>query len=64
HVDGAIVYGGITEIGDRPFGSLTLALTGDDAAITRAVDDLRGFTTVQEYPELRTTTATGNGADR
>ncbi|KAE8763641.1 methionine ABC transporter ATP-binding protein [Georgenia thermotolerans] len=51
-VDGAIVYGGITEIGERPFGSLTLALTGEDEAIRRALADLGGYTTVQEYPEL------------
>ncbi|MFH5822372.1 methionine ABC transporter ATP-binding protein [Georgenia sp. AZ-5] len=51
-VQGAIVYGGITEIGVRPFGSLTLALTGDGGAIRAALADLRSFTTVQEYPEL------------
>ncbi|TRW44950.1 methionine ABC transporter ATP-binding protein [Georgenia yuyongxinii] len=51
-VDGAIVYGGITEIGERPFGSLTLALTGEPAAIDGALADLRTHTTVHEYPEL------------
>ncbi|MPV37509.1 methionine ABC transporter ATP-binding protein [Georgenia subflava] len=51
-VDGAIVYGGITEIGERPFGSLTLALSGEQAAIRAALAGLREFTTVQEYPEL------------
>ncbi|WP_127130568.1 methionine ABC transporter ATP-binding protein [Georgenia sp. SYP-B2076] len=51
-VDGAIVYGGITEIGERPFGSLTLALTGERAAIHQALAELRSFTDVQEYPEL------------
>ena len=51
-VDGAIVYGGITEIGERPFGSLTLALTGAGPAIERALTELRTFTDVQEYPEL------------
>lgn len=54
-VDGAIVYGGITEIGERPFGSLTLALTGEPAAIEAALAELRHFTTVQEYPELEAT---------
>ncbi|PFG38590.1 D-methionine transport system ATP-binding protein [Georgenia soli] len=51
-VDGAIVYGGITEIGERPFGSLTLSLTGDPAAIDRALAELRTFTDVEDYPAL------------
>jgi D-methionine transport system ATP-binding protein len=52
HVDGAIIYGGITEIGERPFGSLTLSLTGDPDAIVRALAELRSFTTVEDYPAL------------
>jgi D-methionine transport system ATP-binding protein len=51
-VDGAIVYGGITEIGDRPFGSLTLSLTGESAAIDQALTELRTFTTVEDHPAL------------
>jgi len=49
-VEGAIVYGGITEIGDRPFGSLTLSLTGEASSIDRALAELRTFTDVEEYP--------------
>jgi D-methionine transport system ATP-binding protein len=49
-VEGAIVYGGITEIGDRPFGSLTLSLTGAASSIDRALGELRTFTDVEEYP--------------
>jgi D-methionine transport system ATP-binding protein len=58
-VAGAIVYGGITEIGVRPFGSLTLALTGEADAIRAALTELRTFTTVQEYPELTGTAQVG-----
>ncbi|GAA4840086.1 methionine ABC transporter ATP-binding protein [Luteimicrobium xylanilyticum] len=36
----AVVYGGVTEVGDRPFGSLTLELTGPQTedAVTRLRD--------------------------
>jgi len=51
-VAGAIVYGGITEIGERPFGSLTLALTGEETAKRAALAELRAFTAVEEYPHL------------
>ncbi|SDU77756.1 methionine ABC transporter ATP-binding protein [Jiangella alkaliphila] len=47
-VDGTIVFGGITEIDERPFGSLTLELTGPDAAIDALVADLRGRTDVDD----------------
>ena len=45
-VDGTIVYGGITEISERPYGSLTLEVEGDDAAIDAFVADLSRSTTV------------------
>ncbi len=45
-VEGTVVYGGVTEIGERPFGSLTLELTGDDAAIDAFVADLARTSTV------------------
>lgn len=51
-VGGAIVYGGITEIGERPFGSLTLSLTGEPAAIDASLAELRTFTDVEDYPAL------------
>ncbi|ADG78273.1 ABC transporter related protein OS=Tsukamurella paurometabola (strain ATCC 8368 / DSM / CCUG 35730 / CIP 100753 / JCM 10117 / KCTC 9821 / NBRC 16120 / NCIMB 702349 / NCTC 13040) OX=521096 GN=Tpau_1652 PE=4 SV=1 [Tsukamurella paurometabola] len=35
-----VLYGGVAEVGGRPFGSLTYSVTGDDAAITRAIDQL------------------------
>ena len=45
-VDGTIVYGGITEISERPYGSLTLELQGDDERIARFLADLGRTTTV------------------
>ncbi|WP_129667902.1 methionine ABC transporter ATP-binding protein [Phytoactinopolyspora endophytica] len=47
-VDGAIVFGGITEIDERPFGSLTVELGGDDAAIEALIADLRQTTDVHD----------------
>ncbi|SED65593.1 methionine ABC transporter ATP-binding protein [Jiangella alba] len=47
-VDGTIVFGGITEIDERPFGSLTLELTGADAAIEALLADLRSRTDVDD----------------
>jgi D-methionine transport system ATP-binding protein len=43
-----VVYGGINEIQGRPFGHLTLALTGDDATVDAALDRIRLLTTVTE----------------
>ena len=45
-VDGTIVYGGITEIAERPYGSLTLELAGADDAIEAFLADLARTTTV------------------
>lgn len=47
-VDGTIVYGGITEIDERPLGSLTLELDGDDAAIDALIGGLRRTTDVDD----------------
>ncbi|NLE71164.1 MAG: ATP-binding cassette domain-containing protein [Actinomycetales bacterium] len=45
-VDGTIVYGGITEIAERPYGSLTLELAGADDAIDAFLADLARTTAV------------------
>ncbi|WP_102509586.1 methionine ABC transporter ATP-binding protein [Sanguibacter massiliensis] len=45
-VDGTVIYGGITEIAERPYGSLTLEIAGDDDAIAAFVADLGRTTTV------------------
>ncbi|NLF05460.1 MAG: methionine ABC transporter ATP-binding protein, partial [Actinomycetales bacterium] len=39
-VEGSVVYGGITEIAERPYGSLTLELTGSDDEIAAFISDL------------------------
>ena len=48
-VDGSIVYGGITDVGARPIGSLTLELVGVDADIDALLASLRERTDVLEY---------------
>jgi len=45
-VEGSVVYGGITEIAERPYGSLTLELDGTEEAIAAFVADLSRTTTV------------------
>lgn len=49
HVDGTVVFGGITEVNSRPLGSLTFELTGADADIDALLADLRGHTEVIEH---------------
>ncbi|MCK0116439.1 methionine ABC transporter ATP-binding protein [Isoptericola sp. S6320L] len=48
-VHGTIVYGGITEVAERPYGSLTLELSGDDAAVHAALAGLRAVTSVVDH---------------
>jgi D-methionine transport system ATP-binding protein len=48
-VDGSIVYGGITDIGARPIGSLTFELVGANADIDALLASLREHTDVLEY---------------
>nr|WP_232229577.1 ATP-binding cassette domain-containing protein [Cellulomonas bogoriensis] len=45
-VDGTIIYGGITEIAERPFGSLTLELEGDHGDVQAFIADLSRTTSV------------------
>ncbi|MBT0769998.1 ATP-binding cassette domain-containing protein [Kineosporia sp. J2-2] len=40
-VEAEIVFGGISELQERPVGSLTFALTGDDGAVDNALSALR-----------------------
>lgn len=49
-VDFNIVYGGVSELKSRLFGSLTVEFLGDDASIDSAVAELRGITSVTEVP--------------
>ncbi|SDS17787.1 methionine ABC transporter ATP-binding protein [Microlunatus soli] len=50
-VHSAVIYGGISEIGDRPFGSLTFELTGEPDAIRSTIASLAEITEVTEWPE-------------
>jgi D-methionine transport system ATP-binding protein len=45
-LDGSVVFGGISEIGERPFGSLTLELVGDDPTIAEFLAELAATTDV------------------
>jgi D-methionine transport system ATP-binding protein len=45
-VDGTIIYGGISEVAERPYGSLTLALEGEVAGIDAFIADLSRTTGV------------------
>ena len=45
-VDPAVVYGGITEVADKPYGSLTFELTGPGDAVDAAIGRLRAVTAV------------------
>jgi len=48
-VDINVVYGGVSELQSRLFGSLTIELLGEDAAIDSAIADLRASTPVTEF---------------
>jgi D-methionine transport system ATP-binding protein len=48
-VDGTVVYGGITEVAERPYGSLTVELVGDGGAVEAAVAALRAVTWVDDH---------------
>ena len=48
-VDINVVYGGVSELQSRLFGSLTIELLGDDDAIDSAITDLRASTPVTEF---------------
>ena len=47
-VQGTIIFGGISEVTERPFGSLTWELTGAPADVERAVARLQGYTRVAD----------------
>lgn len=49
-VRGTVIYGGISEVAERPFGSLTYELDGTDAEIDRLLTDLAELTSVEEWP--------------
>ncbi|WP_129339283.1 methionine ABC transporter ATP-binding protein [Cellulomonas endophytica] len=60
-VDGTVVFGGITEVGSRPLGSLTYELVGADADVDAVVAELARRTEVVLHDE-GPTAGTGGGA--
>jgi len=62
-VDSAIVYGGITEVGARPFGSLTLELTGAPDDVRTAIADLAARTEVVDHGGAGTPPGGPSGPD-
>ncbi|RYV50612.1 methionine ABC transporter ATP-binding protein [Pengzhenrongella frigida] len=48
-VDGSIVYGGITDIGAKPLGSLTFELVGTEVDVDALLVTMREHTDVVEY---------------
>jgi len=50
-IDGSIVYGGITDIGARPIGSLTLELVGPDADVDGFITSIRAHTDLTEHDD-------------
>ncbi len=47
-VEGTIVFGGISEVAERPFGSVTWELLGSPAAIDAVLQALRSYTTIAD----------------
>jgi D-methionine transport system ATP-binding protein len=47
-VEPAVIYGGITEVADKPYGSLTFELTGSDDDVAAAITRLRAVTDVDD----------------
>ncbi|WNB87606.1 ATP-binding cassette domain-containing protein [Cellulomonas sp. ATA003] len=50
-VDASVVFGGITEVGARPLGSLTFELVGAPDRVDAVLDDLRVRSDVVEYDD-------------
>lgn len=51
-VSSTVIYGGISEVAERPFGSLTYELDGSEAAIDQLLADLAELTVVEEWPRV------------
>jgi len=47
-VRATIIYGGIGELADKPFGSITYELAGDDASVDAMISELAQVATVEE----------------
>lgn len=49
-VHSTVIYGGISEVAERPFGSLTYELIGPDSDVDRLLAALGELTIVEEWP--------------
>lgn len=47
-VQGTIIYGGVGELSEKPFGSITYELVGGDAAVDALIAELRELAPVEE----------------
>jgi D-methionine transport system ATP-binding protein len=47
-VRATIIYGGIGELADKPFGSITYELAGDDASVDAVISELAELATAEE----------------
>jgi D-methionine transport system ATP-binding protein len=50
-VRSTIIYGGIRELAEKPFGSITLELAGEDGAVDTLIAELRTHTHVEELTQ-------------
>lgn len=63
-VHDSVVYGSVTEIAQRPFGSLTYVLEGPEADVDAVIEGLAKITTVQQWPGLASAGSGVEGAKR
>ncbi|MGP5732483.1 methionine ABC transporter ATP-binding protein [Arthrobacter rhombi] len=63
-VHDSVVYGSVTEIAQRPFGSLTYVLEGPEADVDAVIEGLAKITTVQQWPAVAASGSDIEGAKR
>lgn len=52
-VDADVVFGGVSAVANRPFGSLTFSIRGDDDAVAQAIEHLRAIVPTEELHPRR-----------
>jgi len=60
-VRATIIYGGIGELADKPFGSITYELAGDDASVDAVISELAQVATVEELHAGAGSAVAGSG---
>lgn len=63
-VHDSVVYGSVTEIAQRPFGSLTYVLEGPDHDVDAVIKGLSQLTIVQQWPAAAVAGTDDEGAQR